>query len=57
MISSFEGILFDILASGSKVVRINKDMSLDAIRKTIMDVIGGSIILLNLFFLPSNLFM
>jgi len=49
MISSFEGVLFEY-ASGSKIVRISENMSLDALRKIIKDVIKGNQILLDLFY-------
>ena len=49
MISSSEGILFEC-PSGPKVITISEDMSLDSLRKTIMDAIGGCRILLDLFY-------
>ena len=47
IISSSEGILFECL-NGPKVVTISEDMFLNALRKTIMDVIGSCRILLDL---------
>ncbi|KAG4933793.1 hypothetical protein JHK87_047795 [Glycine soja] len=51
--SSSEEMLFEC-PSGSKVVTISEDMSLDALRKTYMDAIGGCKILLDLFYHQSN---
>lgn len=48
MTSLIEGILFEYLI-GPKVVTISEDMSLNILRKTIMDVIGDKI-LLDLFY-------
>ncbi|KAH1232432.1 hypothetical protein GmHk_09G025088 [Glycine max] len=42
IISSSEGVSFEY-PIGSKVVRISEDMMLDALRKTIMNTIGGLI--------------
>ena len=49
MISSSEGILFEC-HSGPKVITISEDMLFDGLRKTIMDAIKGSRILLDLFY-------
>jgi len=49
ILSSSKGILFEC-SSGPKVLIISKDMSLDALRKTIRDVIRGCKILLDLFY-------
>ena len=49
MISSSEGIMFEC-PSGIKVITIGKDMSLDALMKTIIGVIRGCRILLYLFY-------
>ena len=49
MISSSERILFEY-PSGSQVIRISENISLDALRKTIMDAIQGNKILLDLFY-------
>ena len=53
MISSTEGILFEYPIS-PKVVTISENMLFDALRKTIMDVIRGCRILLNLFYCQPN---
>ena len=52
MISSSEGVLFKC-PNGPKFIIISENMSLDALRKIIMDVIEGCKILLD-FFLPST---
>ncbi|KAH1212660.1 hypothetical protein GmHk_14G040802 [Glycine max] len=44
MISSSEGILFEC-SSGLKVITISEDMSLDALRKTIMDLFTSTCLL------------
>ena len=49
MISSSKGMLFECL-NGPKVVSNNEDTSLDALRKTIMDAIKCSKILLSFFY-------
>jgi len=43
MISSSKEVLFEC-PSGPKVINLSEDMSLNALRKTIMDTIGGCII-------------
>lgn len=52
IISSSQGVLFEY-SSGLKVVRISEDMSLNTLRKIIMDIIGGSKILLDLSYRQS----
>ena len=54
ILSSSEGILFEC-PSGPKIIKISEDMPLDALRKTIMDAIGGCKILLDLFLPPTCL--
>ena len=54
MTSSSKEILFEC-PSDSKVILISEDMSLDALRKTIIDTIGGSKILLYLILPPTYL--
>ena len=54
ILSSSEGILFEC-PSGPKVVIISEDMSLDALRKTIMDAIGDCKIYIDFF--TANMFM
>jgi len=46
ILSTSEGILFEC-HSGPKFITISEDMSLDALRKIIMDAIEGCIILLD----------
>ncbi|KAL5124386.1 hypothetical protein HKD37_02G004785 [Glycine soja] len=48
IIPSSEGILFEY-RSGPQVITISDQMSLDALRKTIVDTIRGCKILLDLF--------
>ena len=52
IISSSQGVLIEY-SSGLKVVRISEDMSLNTLRKIIMDIIGGSKILLDLSYRQS----
>ena len=49
MMSSSEWILFEC-PSSPKVIKITEDISIDALRKTIMDAIGSCKILLDLFY-------
>ena len=49
MIPSSEGILFEC-PNVLQVVTISDHMSLDALRKTIIDAIGGCRILLDIFY-------
>ncbi|KAL5124297.1 hypothetical protein HKD37_02G004727 [Glycine soja] len=54
LLSSSKGVLFECLC-GPKVVTLSEDMSLDALRKIIMDAIRSYKILLDVF-LPSTYF-
>ena len=49
LLSSSKGVLFECLC-GPKVVTLSEDMSLDALRKIIIDSIRGCKILLDLFY-------
>ena len=49
ILSSSEGVLLEC-PSDPKVFTISEDMSLDALRKTIMNIVGGCKILLDPFY-------